>query len=825
VSEDISTKDKNKDEEVFCLHCGLSVPEYRKHFSQGNAFCCGGCEAVYSIISEHNMGYYYQLQENSKGGGIPAANPQDTKELQWFDSSEFQELHVRLFEEFDRKIASTELFLEGVHCPACVWLLERLPEMNKGIRSIRVDLGRSTAEICYFPDKITLSSVASTLTRFGYRPHPFRGRTHAALRKKVEHSLLSSLGIAGASAGNSMLLSICLYSGTFGGEEGSYWHFFRWISFLITIPSVWWSGRIFYKRALAALSLGHVHLDVPISLGVITAFIGSSINTIRGSGEIYFDSINAILFLLLTSRFLQFRAQHKANEKAELLFSLLPSHVHVIENGRVEDRSLDEVQVGDRIEVRGGETIPVDGTVVEGDSLVDCSVLTGESVPIPVKLGTMLHAGMQNTVSPLIIKVKSTGEQTRIGRLSQLATDMHRSKPVVLHLVDRVSKWFVLLVLILAGIGFLLGLQVSLEEAFERMIALLIISCPCALGMATPLALSVGLGNAARAGIHLRSTAAIELITKCRTIVFDKTGTLTKGKFEVHAWWGDRKIIPYIYALEKHSSHVIARSLQYAYESYKDDSLYVEEVFELPGRGIRGMVNDRKMFIGNAQFFIESDIFIGDETRNIISEYSVKGLTPILVGFDSEITGIIGLGDPFHHGAKEILDRIQRRGFKVYLLSGDHKKVVTRAAEILSVPVKRAFGEMDPEAKVSKVIEIQKEEPLILFGDGTNDAAALASAAVGIAVHGGAEASFLIADGFFSRPDLRLIERLIYGSRNSMSVVSRGLMSSLFFNLFGCGLAVFGYVSPLIAALLMPISSLIVVFLAFSQRSFLNSEH
>jgi Cu2+-exporting ATPase len=825
VSEDITIADKNKDEEVFCLHCGLSVPEYRRPFSQGHAFCCSGCETVYSIISEHNMGYYYQLQENSNGGGIPAAKPQETRELQWFDSPEFQELHVRLFEEFDRRIASIELFLEGVHCPACVWLLERLPEMNRGIRSIRVDLARSTAEICYFPDQITLSSVASTLTRFGYRPHPFRGRTHAALRKKVEHRLLSSLGIAGACAGNAMLVSVCLYSGTFGGEEDSYWHFFRWISFLITIPSILWSGRIFYKRAFAALSLGHVHLDVPISLGVISAFIGSSVNTIRGSGEIYFDSINAILFLLLISRFLQFRAQHKANEKAELLFSLLPSHVHVIKNDRIEDRSLEEVQVGDSIEVRGGETIPVDGTVVEGDSLVDCSVLTGEAVPIPVRPGTMLHAGMQNTVSPLILKVKSTGEQTRIGRLSQLATDMLRSKPVVLHLVDRVSKWFVLLVLFLAGIGFLLGLQESLEEAFERMIALLIISCPCALGMATPLALSVGLGNAARAGIHLRSTMAIEFISKCKTVVFDKTGTLTKGKFEVHAWWGDRKIIPYIYALEKHSSHVIARSLQYAYESFKDVSLCVEEIVELPGKGIRGIVKGRKVHIGNTQFFLESDIIITDQISRIISEYSVKGLTPILVGVDSIITGIIGLGDPFHDGAKEILDRIQSRGFKVYLLSGDHRKVVTRAAEILSIPVNRAFGEMDPEAKVSKIIEIQKEGPLILFGDGTNDAAALASAAVGIAVHGGAEASFLIADGFFSRPDLRLVERLISGSKNSMNIVSRGLLSSLFFNLFGCGLAVFGYVSPLIAALLMPISSLIVVFFAFSQRSFLNTEN
>lgn len=812
---------ERKDNGALCLHCGLPVPEYRKIRSVGNDFCCSGCETVYEIISGNNLSYYYTLQSAAGNAGIPAAPPATEKELSWFDSPEFQELHVRFYKEEDKSLGSIELFLEGVHCPACVWLLERVPELLPGVRSVRVDLARSTAEVCYFPDEIGLSQLASGLTRFGYRPHPFRGRNHAELRRKAESALLSALGIAGACAGNVMLISICLYTGTFGTEDGDYQELFRWASLIISTPAVFWSGRIFYKRALAALRIKQVHLDVPISLGVLSAYAGSLINTIRGAGEIYFDSVCVILFLLLTSRFLQFRAQHKANEKAELLFTLLPSQVHVFENGIIRDCALEEIEVGQVLEVRGGETVPVDGIVLSGESLLDCSVLTGESVPIEVKKGNTLHAGMQNTTSPLLIEVRSTGEQTRIGRLAQLASDMQKSKPAVLHLVDRASKWFVSLVLILAVMAFFIGLQSSLEEAFERLIALLIISCPCALGMATPLALSVALGNAARTGIHLRSTSAIEMISKCKTIVFDKTGTLTKGKFEIHKWWGSLDVRSYVYAIEKHSSHIIARSLVTLLKEQESD-IQVENISEELGRGISGTANGHEVHIGSATYINGEGIEISSEASSVIEYCSREGLTPIIVAIDLSIKAVIGLGDPLQEGTIELVESLRRAGYNMYLLSGDTKKVVNRTAGILGIEPQNSFGESSPEEKVEKIKDLEKNGPLILFGDGTNDAAALATATIGIAAHGGAETSFLIADGFLSRPDIRLIERLIKGSIDSMLVVRRGLLSSLFFNLAGCTLAVFGYVSPLVAALLMPISSLIVVILAFSQRSFLK---
>jgi P-type Cu2+ transporter len=804
-----------------CLHCRLPVPAHRKHLKGGNDFCCNGCASVYRLLKENNLDYFYDLQKQDASGGIPATEAEDAKDFGWFDSPEFQDYHVHTSEEGNEKVAKIELFLEGIHCPACVWLLEKSPQIIPGLYGVRVDLSKSVAEVQYLSDRTTLSAIAAGFTRLGYRPHPFRGQQFARLRKKIEKTLLLSLGIAGACAGNVMIVSICLYAGIFGAQDVDYQQLFRWTAFAVSIPSVFWSARVFYKRAFAALMLGQVHLDVPVSIGILTAFIGSAIQTMRGSGEIYFDSVTVIIFLLLISRFLQFRAQHRAQDKTEMLFSLLPAHVHLSTENGITDVSLDAVRKDDVIEVFSGEVIPVDGIVQAGESLLDCSVINGESAPIHIRTGFPVYAGMKNISSPLSIAVTSTGDQTRIGRLSRLASDMQKSRPAVLHLVDRLSKWFVLFVCISGGLAFFLGYSHGVEEAFERLIALCIISCPCALGMATPLALSVALGNAARSGIHLRSTTAIEQIAKAKNLIFDKTGTLTKGDFRVYSIWGDESYIPLVISLEKFSSHVIAKSIISSFRDVASATETVSSVEEVIGKGIQGDVSGVLLQIGNSVFMSDHDVVLSSEAREEASRVARNGCTPVYVAIDGVLRMIIGMGDPLYEGVHEMVRDFQKR-FRLYILSGDVPEVVYRIADKLSIPVSQAFGGMSPEDKVEKVRVLSSEASSIFFGDGSNDAAALATASAGIAMHGGAEASYLVADGFLSRPDIRLVSRLVHGSGKSMRVVYRGLLSSLLFNLTGCTLAVLGYISPLVAALIMPASSLIVVVLAFTQKSFLR---
>lgn len=814
-------EDKSLNENDSCKHCGLDIPEYRKILKINSEFCCNGCASVYNFLKSNNLDYYYRLKEDFSDASIPAIEPETKKDLEWFDNPDFLESHVFKSSEEGRSISTIELFLEGIHCPACVWLLEKTPQIFNGLRSLRVDISRSIAELTYFSDEVSLSRIASKLTKLGYRPHPYRGHNFSKIRKKAEKSLLLSLGVAGACAGNIMIVSVCLYAGLFSSEDVQYENYFRWVAFLLSIPAVFWSGRIFYQRAITALKIRQIHLDVPISLGIIGAFSGSVVNTLRGSGEIYFDSVASIIFLLLISRFLQFRAQHRAQEKTELIFSLLPSYVHLFSGDEVKEVLLDELCTDDIIQVLAGEVVPVDGIIQEGSSLIDSSVLTGESQPITVNENSAVFAGMKNISSSLKVKVKSTGELTRIGRLAKLASDLQKSKPPVLHLVDKLSKWFVLLVLTLSFVAFYLGSLESFEEGFARLIALLIISCPCALGMATPLSLSVAVGNAARCGIHFRNTTSIEKIYNISKFIFDKTGTLTKGSFKIQSVWGDENYLPFVYALEKHSSHVIARSIVDNLKSFSSDHLIVENAEEIPSRGIKGRVSGHDIIIGNEGFILANDVLIPSEGAAEIQRITEQLCTPIYVAVNLEIVLILSLGDPLREGVFDVICELKKHN-EVYILSGDNEEVVKNLALKLDISKEKAFGDMSPEDKVSKIEEISQDGMSVFFGDGSNDAAALAASSVGVAMHGGAEASFLVADCFFSRPDIRLVERLRKGSTNSMRVVYTALASSFLFNFFGCSMAILGYISPLFAAILMPVSSLIVVVLSFSQKSFLR---
>ena len=810
---------------VSCSHCRLPVPAFRVRPDSQEQFCCSGCQAVYTIIQQNNLGYYYELQENIPSGGIPAAIAEGKQEYQYLDSFDFQQLHLRRWEENGVKLSSTEFFLEGMHCAACVWLLEKLPQLLPGVVRVRADLSRAIIEVEYLENQRQLSEIAAALTKYGYRPHPYRGANHKLLRRQAERKLLSALAIAGACFGNVMLMAICLYSGMLGGEDGPYRDLFRWSSMILSVPAVFWSAQLFYRRAYGALKIGRIHLDVPISIGLLVAFFGSSYHTIIGRGEIYFDSVNVIIFLLLISRFLQFRAHSKASEKAELLFSLLPVEAHLCTPEGVVDLAIEQLVPDQQIEVRPGETVPVDGEILRGETLLDCSVLTGESEPIQVGAGQVVHAGMINSSSPIIIKVQSTGEKTRIGRLAQLASDIQRSKPPVLHLVDRLSKWFVLIVLTLALVGAILGSQHSYAEGFERFLALLLISCPCALGMATPLALSVAMGNAARVGIHLRNTGAIELASKIRTLIFDKSGTLTQGKFKLRKWWGDRELAGAILAIEQHSSHVIARSIAKELATLVEQPPRAEQITEKAGRGISGTVNQDLIAIGNLSFMTEQKLSLSDEVREQIQAVENEGLTAIIVAKNGRIEALLGLGDQLQEGAQEVISKLSGNGYASYIFSGDSLAAVNKSAALLQIPADHAFAELSPEDKLKLISEFEEGgRATLMFGDGVNDAAALARASVGIAVHGGAEASFLVADGFFSRPDLRLVTRFLDGAKNSMRTVYLGLGLSAVANVTGCFLAVSGSITPLVAALLMPISSLLVVGLAFSQQSFLRGQ-
>ncbi len=516
-----------------CAHCALDVPPGLVDEGAERQFCCHGCRAVYAVIHEHGLDRYYAFRAAAEAAPQPASpTGRSYAEL---DDPGFQ---ARACWTASDGLACTELYLEGVHCAACVWLVERLPGLVPGVVEVRLDLPRSRALVRWDARTATLSAAARQLDALGYRAHPSRGLEAHALRRREDRRMLARIGLAGATAANVMAIAFALYGGFFHGMEPEYASLFRWASLAVTVPAMIWGGGVFFRGAWAALKVRALHMDLPISLGLLAGFVHGAVNTVRGAGDVYFDSVTALIFLLLAGRYVQRHQQRVAADSAELLASLAPSAARLIEEG-VREVPIEALLPGSRVEVRAGDTVPADGVISAGRSALDLSLLTGESRPTDAGPGDRVHAGTVNLSSRLEVMVERIGEDTRVGRLVKLVEEYGRRRAPIALLADRIAGHFVAAVLVLAALTFALWARVDVGRAVDHAVALLIVTCPCALALATPLALSAAIGQAARAGFLIKGADVLEKRTRPGRMWLDKTGTLTQGRAALIQWWGD----------------------------------------------------------------------------------------------------------------------------------------------------------------------------------------------------------------------------------------------------------------------------------------------
>jgi Cu2+-exporting ATPase len=791
---------------VECRHCGLPVPAGLVEDGAELQFCCNGCRVAYEVIHEHGLDGYYDIKARIEAP--EQAAQRSGKSFAEFDDPAFHELYCRAMPS---GLATVELYLEGVHCAACVWLVEKLTVVVDGVAEVRLDLGRSLATVTWNPETTPLSEVARFLDSIGYPPHPFRGVEARDMARREERALLIRIAVAGAIAGNVMLIAFALYGGYFHGISDEFRTFFRWVSLALAVPSVTWCATVFYRGAWGALKTRSLHMDLPIAIGILAGFIQGAINTIRGAGEIYFDSVTALIFFLLVGRFLQRRQQIKAASSTELLFSLAPSTARLVDSEGVREVPLEALGPGATVEVRAGDSIPADGAVVEGSSTLDRSLLTGESLPEPVTAGDPVHAGTVNLGSRLLVEVRATGEDTRVGRLMRLVEEgAIRRAPVVL-LADRISGWFVAIVLALAAITVGVWLKLDPERAVEHAVALLIVSCPCALGLATPLAVSAAIGRAARRKILIKGGDALENLARPGHMMLDKTGTLTEGRLAVVRWWGDPEIKAAVAAIERHSAHPVARALSRV--APEEGQPEVREVQEVSGAGISGVCDGRELLVA-------STAHLAEKLGIAAAAFASQGLSPVAVAVDGEVVAVAGIGDPLRSDSASSVAAINGRGWRVGILSGDHPAVVRAIASQVGIEPLAARGGVSPEEKLDTVRRTACDETVAMVGDGVNDAAALAAATVGIGVHGGAEAALAAADVYLARPGLEPVVELLRGARRTLGVIRRNLVFSLAYNLVAVSFAITGHMSPLLAAILMPLSSMTVVLSSYRAKTF-----
>ena len=420
------------------------------------------------------------------------------------------------------------------------------------------------------------------------------------MERREDRALLIRIAVAGAIAGNVMLLAFALYGGYFHGISPTFRSLFRWVSLGLTLPSVLWCAQVFYRGAWGALKTRTLHMDVPISIGILAAFGWGVVNTIRDNGEVYFDSVTVLIFFLLVGRWVQRRQQRRAARATELLFSLAPSTARVVEGGGIREVPAAALQPGMVVELRAGDSAPADGVVLTGESTMDLSLLTGESRPVDVAAGDPIHAGTTSLSGRLEIEVRSAGADTRLGRILRLVEEgAQRRAPVVL-LADRISGWFVLAVLGLALITVAVWLRIDPAQAVENAVALLIVSCPCALGLATPLAVSAAVGHAARTGILIKGGDALESLARPARMILDKTGTLTEGRLAVVRWHGAEAVRRIVAAAEAHSTHPVAIALADGVDT--TDAPVPTEVEQHPGRGLTARVEGSDLLVGSPTF-------------------------------------------------------------------------------------------------------------------------------------------------------------------------------------------------------------------------------
>ena len=795
--------------DVACAHCTLPVPSGLIDPGARDQFCCGGCRTAFGVLHDHGFDTYHDTTGGRDGpvaAGLPPA-----RTFEEFDHATFRELYVRRTPE---GLSQVDLYLEGVHCGACVWLVERVPLVVPGVARAELNIRRALARLVWDDTVVPLSRVARTLDSLGYHPHPFRGLAVEAMRRREDRAMLVRIGIAGAIAANVMLVALALYSDQLGGMDGPYERFFRWVSLGLTTPALFGPGRVFFAGAWASLRTKTLHMDLPIAIALAVGWARGLSNTITDTGPIYFDGLATLTFALLAGRFLQQRGQRAAADSAELLYSLSPMTARVVEpeGGGTREVPAQALLPGMMLDVRAGESVAADGTVTSGRSRVDLALLTGESRPVSVRTGDRVYAGTTNVSGALRVRVDSTGEESRLAKILQQVEDSIRRRAPVVQLANRLAGWFVAVVLSIAAITALYWYPRNPAAAIDNTIALLVVTCPCALALATPLAVSMAIGRAARMGILIKGGDALERLATPGMLLLDKTGTITESRVALTAWDGPEWVKPLVLALEQESSHPIAAAFRRAFEGA--DAFEASLTTHVLGGGIDGMVEGCRVVVGSPSF-VEARASSRRCLANLPSH-----LTPVLVAVDGVIVAAAGFGDAIRADARAAIASLRARGWKLGILSGDHRDVVASVGKTLGIAASDCVGGATPEDKLRVVERARQDGTVVMVGDGVNDAAAIAAASVGVGVHGGAEACLSTADVYLAREGLAPLVALTDGASRTIGVIRRNLAFSIGYNLIGATLAVTGVITPLIAAVLMPASSLTVVLASWLSTTF-----
>jgi Cu2+-exporting ATPase/Cu+-exporting ATPase len=775
-------KDILETKAVQCSHCNDST--IHPIIDGDESFCCYGCQTIFHALKEKDLLHYYKLRDAAEGNSYSPRENFSKKDFSFMNDEKFQKEFIKL----SSNGLELKLYLEGIHCVACVWLLEKAPTFIEGIKSARVQLGLSTIELVIEPGS-DISRIASEIHKMGYIPHPVKTNDEALeLQQSTDRMKLIQIGVAAACSANIMLYSVAIYAGA--GEKFA--SLFGWVSFFLSLPILLFSALPFYQSSIKALKNFSVNIDIPIAVALILGTVVGLYNLAIGSDHFYFDSLAILVFLLLSSRYIVHKTiQNGLNSRGlKSLFSNSTVNKLNKSTGEYESTHSDFINIGDTLLIKKGDTIPNDSVVLQGQSYINNSLITGESRPVKVKTEEYVYAGAQNISEEIVVKVDKDFSSSSLGKIIEKVESEHSEKLYLHSLTDKLSKWFVLSVFILSSVTFVYFLQtLGLHTAIERTLALIIISCPCALGLASPLGLAKAMSLAKSKGIVIKSEKTLEQLANTKDVFFDKTGTLTKGVFEVVNVNNirDEKVSEIVYTLEKNSTHPIAFALKKWANTTTE--LPHTNFLETPGLGVSALIN-------------------GIDYKLVKKEDNDSGLTSVNLIAENKVVCEFFLEDQLRTGSKDLIAFLNKENLNTHILSGDSNSCVESIASKLSIDKANVLGDMTPESK-SKIMKQNSDS--VMIGDGANDAIAMKEANVAISLRGAMDISLRASDIYLTNDPIKSIKELFLLAKQTYFSIKFNLILSITYNLLGVTLAVMGIINPLVAAILMPISSASVV--------------
>ncbi|PYB80709.1 cadmium-translocating P-type ATPase [Pseudomonas koreensis] len=784
-----------------CYHCALPVPSGSRFtavvLGQAREFCCPGCQAVAEAIVAGGLESYYQ--HRSEASANPEALPvQLSDELTLYDRADVQQPFVR----HEGDLAETTLLMEGISCAACGWLIEKHLRTLPAVAEARLNLSNHRLHVRWADAQLPLSQILAELRHIGYAAHPYQADRASEQLASENRLALRQLGVAGLLWFQAMMATMATWP-EFNIDLSPELHtILRWVALFLTTPIVFYSCAPFFKGAMRDLRTRHLTMDVSVSLAIGSAYIAGIWTSITGVGELYFDAVGMFALFLLAGRYLERRARERTAAATAQLVNLLPaSCLRLDSDGQSERILLSELRVGERILVQPGSILPADGKIIDGQSSIDESLLTGEYLPQPRTLGDAVTAGTLNVEGALTVEVQALGQDTRLSAIVRLLDRAQAEKPRLAEIADRAAQWFLLLSLIAAAVIGLLWWQLDSARAFWIVLAMLVATCPCALSLATPTALTAATGTLHKLGLLLTRGHVLEGLNQIDTVIFDKTGTLTEGRLVLRSIrplgaLDSEQCLSLAAALENRSEHPIARAFGRA-------PLAAEDVHSTPGLGLEGVVGEQRLRIGQAEF---ACALSGVALPSMPDE---AGQWLLLADTHGPLAWLV-LDDRLRDDAPALLAACKARGWRTLLLSGDSSPMVASVAAELGID--EARGGLRPDDKLRVLQQLHKEgRKVLMLGDGVNDVPVLAAADISVAMGSATDLAKTSADAVLLSNRLDALVQAFALARRTRRVIIENLLWAALYNGLMLPFAALGWITPVWAAVGMSISSLTVV--------------